>query len=178
MIKIITTCIIIVIIFENYIPSNNKFKENRLLFINFHIRFVIQITQFMKTRIQQLLNKENITAATFADTINTQRSSISHVLTGRNNPSLELLQKILKAFPQINADWLLLGEGEMYKQQQQQQQGDLFDTPATKQEITGQERNITPETNKNEEMRSEKDEKITKIVFFFKDNTFTEYSSR
>ena len=67
----------------------------------------------MKDRIEKIIEVEQLSASKFADTIGVQRSSISHILSGRNKPSLELVNKILDQFPKINADWLLLGKGEM-----------------------------------------------------------------
>ena len=69
----------------------------------------------MKINLQELMNKLNVNAAQFAEEIGGQRSSISHFLSGRNNPSLDVLRKILMAYPQINAQWLISGEGNMMK---------------------------------------------------------------
>ena len=72
----------------------------------------------MKTRIEILLKKEILSPSKFADKINVQRSSISHILSGRNNPSLDFVQKVLSKFKTLNSDWLLFGKGEMYKTDQ------------------------------------------------------------
>jgi transcriptional regulator with XRE-family HTH domain len=69
----------------------------------------------MKDRIAKFLKAENISSSKFADEIGVQRSSISHIIAGRNNPSLELIQKMLNRFDKINPDWLILGKGEMYR---------------------------------------------------------------
>jgi transcriptional regulator with XRE-family HTH domain len=83
----------------------------------------------MKERLLQLLDLEQITPSKFADIIGVQRSSVSHVISGRNKPSYDFLQKTLKAFPGLNASWLMLGEGTMYEQMGRQVSGNLFDTP-------------------------------------------------
>jgi transcriptional regulator with XRE-family HTH domain len=70
----------------------------------------------MKERITRLIEMEQLTPSRFADIIGVQRSSVSHVLSGRNNPSFDFLQKTLKAFPGLKADWLMLGKGTMYEQ--------------------------------------------------------------
>jgi len=69
----------------------------------------------MVDRIQLILKVNNLTASRFADEIGVQRSSISHILSGRNMPSLDLIQKILKRFPEIDSEWLLNGKGTMMK---------------------------------------------------------------
>ena len=65
----------------------------------------------MKERIEKIMELEKLSASKFADAIGVQRSNISHILSGRNKPSLELVNKILDHFDKINADWLLLGKG-------------------------------------------------------------------
>ncbi len=69
----------------------------------------------MKARLHTLLSSEKITPSKFADIIGVNRSSISHILSGRNNPSLDILQKVLTKFPHINPDWLMLGQGNMFR---------------------------------------------------------------
>ncbi len=83
----------------------------------------------MKERLIQLLDLEQLSPSKFADIIGVQRSSISHVLSGRNKPSFDFLQKTLKAFPALNASWLMMGEGTMYEQMGRNVPGNLFDTP-------------------------------------------------
>lgn len=67
----------------------------------------------MKDRITQFLSSEGITPAEFADKIGVQRSSVSHVLNGRNYPSASFIQKMLGSYNTLNPRWLLLGEGMM-----------------------------------------------------------------
>jgi transcriptional regulator with XRE-family HTH domain len=83
----------------------------------------------MKERLVQLLDLEQLTPSKFADIIGVQRSSVSHVISGRNNPSFDFLQKTLKAFPGLNAEWLMLGKGTMYEQMGRAASGTLFDAP-------------------------------------------------
>jgi transcriptional regulator with XRE-family HTH domain len=67
----------------------------------------------MKDRITQFLSSEGISPAEFADKIGVQRSSVSHVLNGRNYPSASFIQKMLGSYNTLNPRWLLLGEGTM-----------------------------------------------------------------
>jgi transcriptional regulator with XRE-family HTH domain len=72
----------------------------------------------MKDRLVQLLEKERITSAEFADRIGVQRSNVSHILNGRNNPGFSFIQKVLETFPRVNSRWMITGEGEMYTDRQ------------------------------------------------------------
>ena len=70
----------------------------------------------MKERINQIIQHEMMTAAQFADKIGISASSLSHILSGRNNPSLEVVMKIHKSCTYLSLDWLLYGIGEMESQ--------------------------------------------------------------
>jgi transcriptional regulator with XRE-family HTH domain len=69
----------------------------------------------MKERILQFLALENLSPTRFADQLGVQRSGVSHILAGRNKPSYDFIEKMLLTFPNVSAEWLLLGKGEMYK---------------------------------------------------------------
>ena len=69
----------------------------------------------MNTRLKQFLAAENISQSQFADTIKVVRASVSHVLSGRNNPSYEFMRAIMLSYPHLNMEWLMLGKGKMYK---------------------------------------------------------------
>lgn len=80
------------------------------------------ITKKMDTfesRLQQVLTMEDLSPAKFADMLGIQRSGISHLLSGRNNPSFDFITRMLDHFPELNADWLLMGKGKPYKDAQQ-----------------------------------------------------------
>ena len=62
------------------------------------------------SRIEKIRNNHKLTAASFATKIGVQRSAMSHILSGRNKPSLDFLIKIYDAFDDINLEWLILGE--------------------------------------------------------------------
>ena len=68
----------------------------------------------MIERINLIMRAKNITASQFADEINIQRSGMSHIMSGRNKPSLDFIMRVLKRYPEIDTDWLLFGKGEMY----------------------------------------------------------------
>ena len=69
----------------------------------------------MREKLLNLMKSEQLTASKLAELLGIQPSGISHILGGRNKPSFDLVQKILRRFPQVNPDWLLLDRGEMYR---------------------------------------------------------------
>lgn len=69
----------------------------------------------MLDRILKIMDYNKFTPSEFADVLEIDRSRLSHILNGRNNPSLEIVMKILEKFPEINSDWLLFGSGNMLK---------------------------------------------------------------
>lgn len=69
----------------------------------------------LNERISKIIEYSNLTPSEFADEIDVQRSSISHITSGRNKPSLEFIIKIKSRFPELLWDWLVTGEGEMLK---------------------------------------------------------------
>lgn len=80
------------------------------------ITFVTLNITTMNTRLKQFLAAENISQSQFADTIKVVRASVSHVLSGRNNPSYEFMRAIMLSYPQLNMEWLMIGKGKMYKE--------------------------------------------------------------
>jgi transcriptional regulator with XRE-family HTH domain len=155
----------------------------------------------MKERLQKLLELEQITPSRFADLIGVQRSSVSHVISGRNNPSYDFLQKTLKAFPGLKADWLMLGEGPMYEQMgrferdlfgdivqkdgisDQEQEQMLFEEGKEKGKLSDNENKglnsepvSGPETEeKSEKGQSGKKRSVVQVMVFYDDDTFMSY---
>jgi transcriptional regulator with XRE-family HTH domain len=156
----------------------------------------------MKDRLLQLLDLEHLTPSKFADLIGVQRSSVSHVLSGRNNPSYDFLQKTLKAFPGLKADWMLLGEGSMYEQMGRTGPGDLFEKPVKvdtaldpgtekpdpepgpgKTEVFGFEPAETPDHHQETRERNDlkdltevrKEHKVVRVMIFYDDDTFSSH---
>lgn len=70
----------------------------------------------MKDRINKIMRDKTISAGSLAEILSVQASGISHILSGRNNPSLDFIVKFLNSFPDINPEWFILGKGEVYKE--------------------------------------------------------------
>jgi len=148
----------------------------------------------MKERILKFMEKENMTAAEFADAIGVQRSSVSHVLNGRNNPSSSFLQKIVGRFPNIDPRWLLLGEGNEPKPLERSlfepspEERNSYSEEKTEQQDSRQSGvNESLSDNLFQMIESEapasyntppektKQRRISRIVIFYDDKTFSEY---
>ncbi len=132
----------------------------------------------MKERIEKILKLEQLTASRFADIIDVQRSNVSHILSGRNNPGLDFIQKILSKFTNINAEWLLLGKGEMYIKEEQI--SSLEQDYENDDNIKDINKN-TPSTDNKGKAESSPfqnghgKKKVEKITYFYSDKTFKEY---
>jgi plasmid maintenance system antidote protein VapI len=116
-----------------------------------------------------------LSASAFSDAIGVQRSSISHLLSGRNKPSLDFILKLNTRFPEVDLYWLLLGEGDLIKNSEAP---DLF-TKQTKQpkpdkiEISQTEAlKTSPADVSNSDLESD----IDRIVFFYKNGRFKIYT--
>ncbi|MDA0316097.1 MAG: helix-turn-helix transcriptional regulator [Bacteroidetes bacterium] len=103
-----------------------------------------------------------LSASAFAELIQVQRSSISHILSGRNKPSLDFILKLNTAFPDINLYWLLNGTGDMLN-------GSSSST-TTKDTITQTEALQSKHVDSKAQSK-----KIERIVIFYKDGTFEGY---
>ena len=136
----------------------------------------------IKDRILRILTSENLSSSKFAEIVGVQRSSISHILSGRNKPSLDFLQKILSNFPTINGDWLIIGKGEMFKNNKQTEISFDKKAEADAPRNTLLNQNTTAEKSSPEKtitqtvIKEAKNRSIHKIVVFYDDNTFEELS--
>jgi transcriptional regulator with XRE-family HTH domain len=68
-----------------------------------------------RQRLEQIIESEGLTAKQFAEEVGIQAGTISNIVNGRNNPSLDVMQRVLNRFRTISSDWLILGVGSMYR---------------------------------------------------------------
>ncbi len=141
-------------------------------------------------RVKMVMEKENMISSQFADEIGINTSKLSHILNGRNNPSLDVMQKILNRFTNINAEWLIQGKGSMYSQIKDSDSPSLFDNYCSSNEKSNSYEEIK-EYTKNDKIEqkqqiSEKKQpttnlqpiveqkKMVKIIVYYDDNSFEE----
>ncbi|WP_209400187.1 helix-turn-helix transcriptional regulator [Pseudozobellia sp. WGM2] len=121
-------------------------------------------------RLEQLLKYYGMTSSGFADRVEVQRSSISHLLSGRNKPSLDFVLKVVKAFPEVNLYWLLNGKGTFPSDNNTNSPNPPNSNQAANLKSTKQEldniASFENDLNKN----------IDKIVIFYSDGSFKAYS--
>ena len=145
---------------------------------------------YMKDRIKLVMENENLTSAQFADRLQINRAVISHILNGRNNPSLDVVTKILSEMDYISSDWLLNGKGEMYKSGVARggvsaHNVDLFTQRAVNEPRHSEKSEKTQETavkqtpntqsvveNKPVEVVRVVEKKVTQVIIYYSDNTF------
>ena len=133
----------------------------------------------MKDRIQNFIDYKGITPGDLAEILGVQRSNISHILNGRNKPGAVFIEKLLLAFPHVNARWLFTGEGTMIM-------GEDAERPEVKTEIVSpdlQEVKSEPVTTYKTRLmdstpaEKNKNKTIEKIVLLYKDGTFQSYDA-
>ena len=155
---------------------------------------MVNIEDFIK-RLEIILDYYSLNASSFADKIGVQRSSLSHLLSGRNKPSLDFILKILEVFPDVDLYWILNGKGNFPKNSQQSDNKENNVEQVVKQNIPAPSSSeIIPENlfseikipnpipaletkkieNKNSAKESDSTE-IDKIVIFYKNGTFKSY---
>lgn len=145
----------------------------------------------MNVRLERFLAAENISQSQFADIIGVARASVSHILSGRNKPGYDFIASLMRCFPSLNIDWLIMGKGKMYK------------TPA-KESLSSQEHDFNPDNslaedemtdsslfegsigdgdNKSEgpsevpicnDIIQKTDKQIVKVMVLYSDGTFSE----
>lgn len=125
------------------------------------------------------MESNGLKAKDFAIEVGIQPGTISNIMSGRNNPSLDVMQRVLNRFRNLNADWLVLGVGQMYRQNGEVPAGALFDIrpeePAEQHTI---EEPVATESKKQqppaEQHAAIKPREIQKIMIFYTDGTFEE----
>ena len=136
---------------------------------------MVNSDQFSK-RLEKILEYYDISAAAFAEAIDVGRSSISHILSGRNKPSLDFVMKVVQTYPEVELYWLLNGKGSFpstsVKTETKATPGPAAPTLATvdppKNEVEGREKMLT---------QSPSSKKIRKIVFFYEDGSFEAFEN-
>ena len=137
-------------------------------------------TEKFSSRLNKILDYYDISAAAFADKIEVGRSSISHILSGRNKPSLDFVMKVVKNFPEVELYWLLNGKGKFPANNE---------SISEEEKISSQPKEPTPPTSINHPPQNipqqnippmpagKPGKEIQKIVIFYKDGSFEAFEN-
>ena len=156
-------------------------------------------TEDFGKRIEKIMNHYAISASSFADHMGVGRSSISHILSGRNKPSLDFVMRIVEAYPEVSLQWLLYNEGTFpatsnteISEGSKPSASPLPEnnkTIASEQDLFSNSENLEDEKEesikesietieKTSPLKVNSDEAIEKIVVFYKDGTFLSYNPK
>ena len=119
---------------------------------------MINTPDFVK-RLEKVIHYYGLSASSFAEKIGVQRSSISHILSGRNKPSLDFIMKVLSSFPEVDLYWLLNGKGNFPNQEEQIKENIEIIQPVK----------IKPSKSIST------DKTIQRIVIFYSDGSFEDF---
>ena len=120
---------------------------------------MLQQEEFIK-RLKNFIENKQLSSSQFADVVQVPRSSISHLLSGRNKPSLEFVLKVVHSYPEIDINWLLFGK-------------EVDQAPLTPQ--TNTSTSIQEVQNTAPQMPSNSSSEIEKIIVFYKNGVFKTY---
>lgn len=139
----------------------------------------------MKEKIEFLLRNKGLTSTQLARMLEIQPSGISHILSGRNKPSFDLVVKILRAFPDIDPDWLLLDGEQIFRTGESSPTSSADIAPAAEVSLFDSAKNIEISEGlgeqKNEQApifsnRSLQQKAVKRVIILYADNTFESFS--
>lgn len=141
----------------------------------------------MREKLLVLMKNEDLTSSRLAELLGIQPSGISHLLAGRNKPSFDLVQKILRRFPRINPDWLLLDSEQMYRdlptEKSQPAENTIFSADAptvqekgqNREEVKSPEQTTTSAATAMINSAGQTHGAIKRVIVLFEDRTFESY---
>ena len=128
-------------------------------------------------RFRYVMKLNSMTASQFADEIGVQRSSVSHILSGRNKPSLEFIQKVLNRYPKVDSTWLINGKTNVGTAPKETEE----EIKVVKSIEVSPEPTIVAQQKETVVLKStgavDGNKKIKKVVMFYSDGTFEEIAN-
>lgn len=128
---------------------------------------MVNSEEFIK-RLQRIMDHNELSASSFAEEIGVQRSSISHLLSGRNKPSLDFVMRVVRTYPEVNLYWLLNGKGSYPADDS------VAPVAPAKEKIPS----ASPPSSKEPSLplHAGNGKAIAKIIIFYEDGSFESYS--
>ncbi|MGO2358482.1 helix-turn-helix domain-containing protein [Mesonia sp.] len=125
-------------------------------------------SQEFTNRLAKIMEYYELSATSFADKIQVGRSSISHIISGRNKPSLDFVMKVVQTFPEVELYWFLNGKGSFPS------------TPSSEISSVKEKTKASPVSEEKEILKkdhSKTSKAIEKVIVFYTDGTFDAYNS-
>ncbi len=127
-------------------------------------------TDLLTNRLQKILTHYDLSASGLAKKIGIQRSSISHIISGRNKPSLDFITKLLLHFDALTFEWLIHGQGDFPKTTPSSPiLRNTTETPLKKDLAN------TPEITFNKKRTHTSDKSVAKVIIFYTDGSFEDF---
>ena len=123
-----------------------------------------------KERIEKVMSSLGLNARQFAAEIRVQPGTISNMMAGRNNPSLEVMKRIMDRYTTLNPEWLIAGRGEMWRTEPGQEPG-LFDAMAP----DPKDKKVRTTQKEEPQVVAAPQKQISRIVVYYTDNTYEEF---
>lgn len=138
------------------------------------------------SRLQKLLDYYSLSASGFATKIGVQRSSISHILSGRNKPSLDFVMKVLHTFEEVTIEWLVDGKGEFPKSltpstpslsSVESEKVDLFSERTDEKPQEKEFPDVLPNTSEKAPITiNHSDKQLIKVILLYSDGSFDAFN--
>lgn len=140
---------------------------------------MVNSSEFAK-RLQKVLDYYGLSATAFSERIDFNRSTISHLLSGRNKPSLEFVMKVLNEFPEVELYWFLNGKGHFPSTGHSEQPEKITNQKPATDPLKSDSLLTDVELPNSEEKAAkqqllDKNSEIERIVLFYKDGSFKLY---
>lgn len=144
----------------------------------------------MNNRIRQFMDYKGLSSSELADSIGVQRSNVTHVLQGRNKPGFLFISKLLETYPDVNAKWLITGQGNMVvgepethtdlfttaqAQVEKEAEPVVTTTKSTNEEPVALINNVKTDSDLVNTIVASNTQEIERIVIFYTDQTFKQY---
>ncbi|WP_066218007.1 helix-turn-helix domain-containing protein [Formosa haliotis] len=137
---------------------------------------MINSDEFSK-RLQKVIDFYGESASSFSEKIGVQRSSISHILSGRNKPSLDFVMKVLSTFPEVELYWLLNGKGNFPAESKKVNSPDLFSNPSEPISKLSNPQETPSNQIPNQILNTDESKQIERIVIFYTDGSFKNFEN-
>ena len=155
-----------------------KYFTKKFAYICVFRDFFVPLQQILmlmneRERREAVMKALNLSARQFAAEIHVQPGTISNMMSGRNNPSYEVIKRIMERYTTLNPEWLIAGRGEMWRTEPGQEPG-LFDgmAPDSKDKKSRVIQKEEPQV-----VLAAPPKQISRIVVYYTDSTFEEFKS-